>query len=921
MKFLRLLSYLSIVGLLITGSMTMKNKFLQFSDHAKYGIVSLELCYSNARQQQILTEWDKPGNYAYVRDYGADVVKGKNVGGIEMTQRQTAADFYFIFFYVLSLILLFKNYTKPFNPSFHVLNTWQFFLLSGLVMLAGLMDIAENIYLLQALELFKGKQQGNALMVFMPAFTKFLLLLSAAVLLVCWISFFKRLTAWGVALSDQLKLVLQISWVFRIVLIVLFVLFGFLYFSDQGQDLVVTINTSMMGTLLFLTAITILACLNWYLPKLYANDQLKPLALIAPAKANAGPASANAGTSIDYARFLGLLTFFIPAIGILKTMQLYHIPYLLDDVPAIVIFAAAIWVAIALLRGNLLVQFYNPTGKFSVKRYVATLLVILVCMVIFYFLKDCYQSPHLSLLSIDLFLLSFAFLITATFRSCIPAIDTIEVAPFIIGAGVIASLFFVAFNFGAVLFQLIAFNRFFTLSVVICAMIAYALIFSFLLILGRRVKIQLTTFLLLLSMLASSMWMSDFHKVYSEKRTFPKPETLTTYVRQWLDSRRTAINSFQEKTGTPYPVFFVNSYGGGIRASVWASLVVTTLDSVLTSRNAVDSADHNFERHVFSYSGASGGTVGFSLLSAIKSRAQAPLKSMNPNQLLSIFKHDYLTANVVGMFGRDVLMSILGANWYLDRARMQEIALERSLHANQMDYGAMLSQVWKKGSTDVPLLFSNTYDINTGKKGIIAPVSLDQDDFPSSLNIRKMMDTFGIDLKLSSAAFLSARFPYVSPTGKFDEKHHFTDGGTLENSGAETSLQVINVFLKVLNEPAYKDLKVLINLLSLSNSVASEDHPVPDKNMYEITAPVLGILKTVESNAVKADEVNRILSIKNGWCYYKLTPDEQKIHGVWPVLPLGWQISDDALAEMHESIKKQQPYIDMILDVFGKRQP
>jgi hypothetical protein len=176
-----------------------------------------------------------------------------------------------------------------------------------------------------------------------------------------------------------------------------------------------------------------------------------------------------------------------------------------------------------------------------------------------------------------------------------------------------------------------------------------------------------------------------------------------------------------------------------------------------------------------------------------------------------------------------------------------------------------------------------------------------------------------LDLPLSAAAFLSARFPYVCPTGKFDEKHHFTDGGTLENSGAETSRQVIAVFERVLAEDEFAGLNVTINVLSISNSILSVEYPTQDKNLYEVVAPALGILETISSNALKADTINKVMAARQkmkGWSYNKIQPTREMIAGNWPVLPLGWQISDHALEVMKKSIKDQRAKIENVLLVF-----
>ncbi|MGM9476161.1 hypothetical protein ACS5PU_07015 [Pedobacter sp. GSP4] len=937
MKLNKVLFLVAIVGLLVTGSMTSKNHHLLFSDSAHSGIISLELTNNDRLQYQIFSEWNRPGNYVFERDWKDPGESGKNITGVQTAKRQTYADFGFIFFYISVLILLFRYYYKLVLPTEDRISRSQFRLFSGAVILAGLLDVIENYHILQSIQLFErlnpqlpsmahaGEfiRNGVAAYVFYPALFKFILLILTLILFAWSISLFKRLTGWLSGLSVDMMFVLRLSWTFRIVLIVLFVLFALLNFSDQGQDLLITINTSFWGTIIFLLSISVLATLNWYLPKLYAGG-FTDLLLTVP-KGFAMPEK----DSVDYARLLGVLTFLIPAVGILNTMKQYHMPYLLDDVPVLIVLLVSLIAYRQILRYNTLDIFFEPNKVFSLSRYLTVMLVLFVLMVGFYFIRDTdvEQYGRLSYLALDLFLLSFAFLVSVTYRTKINLVKNIEVAPVVLVSGLLLALVFILFNIPSILFALTAEFRFFTLAIAIAALICYVLLFSYLLILGKRTKIQWITLLLLIGFLVSYVKMSDFHKVYTIGADKSEQQVaLSTHIRNWLTFRQAEIEGYAAKHGSAYPVFFVNSYGGGIRASVWATMIVGELDSRMLDAHGSRSIADDFQHHVFSFSGASGGTVGFSLLTADRlavNKGKASTRFYPKNS--ELYKHDYLTANIVGIFGRDVLMSVIGGNWYADRSRLQEIGFEQILRDKyNMDYSVALRKAWSKDNMELPLLFSNTYDINTGKKGIVSPVLLDKHDFPSCIFIQDLMRAKQLDLPLSAAAFLSARFPYVCPTGKFDEKHHFTDGGTLENSGAETSRQVIEVFKRILAEPEFQKLQVSINILSISNSILATEHPVRDKNLYEILAPLQGILKTINSNALKADTINNVLAWRNkndNWKYNKIQPTLERIEGNWPVLPLGWQISDNALKVMRKSISDQRAKIDTVLSVFGKLKP
>lgn len=969
MKRFKILVLLALIGLLVTGSMTSKNHHLLFSDHAPAGILSLELTKSNSEQYQIFSEWNRPENYVFERDWknpadsgavtktvviGREIINhepGKRIRGVDAAKKQTYADLGFIVFYVFSFILLFWYCYKKLLPQADRLARWQFLTFSIAVAVAGLLDFIEDFYIFQSISLFQQLnpkdpspalealfvKSGVAGAVFLPALFKFIILAITLIWFGWQMSFFKRLTKWLASLSGDLGFMLKVSWNFRIVLVVLLVLFGLLNFSDQGQDLLVSINTSSFGTMLFLLSISVFAAINWYLPKLYDDDSNDLTLMVSKGY------SITSQKSKYYARLLGVLTFLIPATAILGTMQQYHMPYLLDDVPVIVILFVTTLFYQQILKKDGFDFFFIKDGIFSVYRYVAIMVGIFILMVAFYFIRD-FDVEHygrLSYLSLDLFLLSFAFMISVNYRHQISLIRNIQVAPVVLISGLVLALVFILFNIPAVLFNLIAGFRFFTLAIVIAALICYVLIFSYLLVLGRRTKVQWITLLMVIGILVSYSKMSNFHEVHLVAANKNEPVALSDHIRKWLNDRRGEINTYQAAHGRAYPVFFVNSYGGGIKAAAWATMLVGELDSRVLDKNKSKRLKDDFQHHVFSFSGASGGTVGFSLLVTDRLHAKDSISSGNfyPGNS-GIYRHDYLTANIVGIFGRDVLMSMIGGAWYDDRARLQERGFETLLGDTLgFDYSAALSNAWKPGNTELPLLFSNTYDINTGKKGIVTAVQLEDNDFPSCIFVQNLIRDKKHDLPLSAAAFLSARFPFVSPTGKFDEKHHFTDGGTIENSGGETSKQVIAVFERVLSEQQFTGLKLSFNLISISSTIQATEYPVRDKNLYEILAPALGLLKTISSNALRADEINRIMVSRKleeksnqkgnaalppeggtveSWSYSKLQPTQEMIEGNWPVMPLGWQISDNALKVMKKSIANQRKKIDAVLLPFGE---
>ncbi|MBY0424268.1 MAG: hypothetical protein K2Q22_01415, partial [Cytophagales bacterium] len=200
------------------------------------------------------------------------------------------------------------------------------------------------------------------------------------------------------------------------------------------------------------------------------------------------------------------------------------------------------------------------------------------------------------------------------------------------------------------------------------------------------------------------------------------------------------------------------------------------------------------------------------------------------------------------------------------------------------------------------LLFSNSSEVYSGKKGIYAPVRLNRNHFPSTISIRDLLESF--PLRLSTAAFLSARFPYISPAGRLDSSHYFLDGGIVENSGAETALGIYQALEHVISkDTSLQKLKFQIYILSLKNSIDIGEGK-EKKKLFELTAPISAALNAggISELATKSDTLNKI---HLGYRYLSMRPisncPNEKI-----VLPLGWKISKYSLDFMYQSIYKAE---------------
>ena len=278
-----------------------------------------------------------------------------------------------------------------------------------------------------------------------------------------------------------------------------------------------------------------------------------------------------------------------------------------------------------------------------------------------------------------------------------------------------------------------------------------------------------------------------------------------------------------------------------------------------------------------------------------------------------------------------------------DRASAFEFALEAAgdrgssrnlLKENYLDH-------WKPNESS-PALVLNATDVGSGRRVIFSPftfgvansadkLSVDR-ALPLSQNdslvhfhgLRLSKDAKAqpfISLRLSTAAGISARFPWVAPAATVDaengtllesaRKIRLVDGGYVDNSGVETALDIREVLEKRISEiNANMDAKrasrtsdiekyprVVLKLIVLGGG----NYPTRTSfGLAETAEPIRALLSTRQSRAYVA--INRALRIMpptvhelsvHGVASKVVTSDLRiaKLQNQYYDLPLGWTIS------------------------------
>jgi hypothetical protein len=370
----------------------------------------------------------------------------------------------------------------------------------------------------------------------------------------------------------------------------------------------------------------------------------------------------------------------------------------------------------------------------------------------------------------------------------------------------------------------------------------------------------------------------------------------------WYDSRPDRAK--YEKAGRPYPVYVVAAQGGGIYAAYDTARLLGSLQDRCPA----------FAWHNFAISGVSGGSVGASVFVSLLQRKEAALQpnscepeAVTNRQLLKkngsladlsgrILDQDFLSPLESGLLFSDLLQAFLPVRVpLLDRSRALDRSLEESFDnptdvsgnvpARTADKANLLTQafIWHwNANASWPALLLNTTDVQTGRRRVMAPflVGEDTDQLLPVWPGEVLAGT-----KLSTGAFLSARFPWVTPSAWFKDLSggvtYLVDGGYYDNSGLATAQEIMRGI-----DQAGLGSKIATKLIILTGA-PSEPEPVGGLN--EMLDPIRAMLNTWSARPVEAiRSADRSLNMSAG------SPRRVRIvrlRGLLYGLPLGWRLS------------------------------
>lgn len=275
---------------------------------------------------------------------------------------------------------------------------------------------------------------------------------------------------------------------------------------------------------------------------------------------------------------------------------------------------------------------------------------------------------------------------------------------------------------------------------------------------------------------------------------------------EWLRARPEVRES-----NKPYPVFFIAAQGGGVRAAYWTSTLLAALEERYPG----------FTRHIYAISGVSGGSVGGAVFDSMyldwpergdkgcATRLTAGIHGLRACTAY-VFQWDLLGPPLSGLLLNDIPFGWV----HVRRATDLEEGLEYAWYGSTDNhrFEQPFQDLWRDRPYQVPSLILNSTSADNGHRIVISNLAAAKDQLTSEPDVEEILNR---PVRLSTATFLSARFPVISPeatlTSPDGSRFRLVDGGYFNNSGMATIAQLLRAVLPTVStgEFAEREQKLL----------------------------------------------------------------------------------------------------------------
>ena len=292
-----------------------------------------------------------------------------------------------------------------------------------------------------------------------------------------------------------------------------------------------------------------------------------------------------------------------------------------------------------------------------------------------------------------------------------------------------------------------------------------------------------------------------------------------------LDTRATG------KQGKATPLIFVATTGGGIRAAYWTSLVLDCAFEAAKAPDACPNGEHVADLaksdRLFALSGISGGSLGLAAYAAYLAQKQAG--PPEPGWVAKRLGGDALSGSGAWWLFVEIPRVFLQFRSPTDRAAILERGWEKEWPNGELGKG--LLELWRT-DRHTPLLLLNGTSVEDGCRFETSPLDANvetnggtppgckstepfdsghglpgtnvahRSTLPATRDLVDLLCHDTKDVRLSTAALLSARFPFVNPSARVEGRckkytttkpvAYVVDGGYLDTSGASPVVELMS---------------------------------------------------------------------------------------------------------------------------------
>ena len=244
------------------------------------------------------------------------------------------------------------------------------------------------------------------------------------------------------------------------------------------------------------------------------------------------------------------------------------------------------------------------------------------------------------------------------------------------------------------------------------------------------------------------------------------------------------VNDFDARFSENDTVYFIASYGGGLKANIWNQLILDTL----TNFNG-----RNILKNTVAISGVSGGSIGHAIFSGLYNKRVESHKAY----IRELSEENFLSLDIAYLMGKELFLEMIpGWVWpemgsVADRAKRAMRSFDEFVDGSpdmlKTTFRAFWAIIYRNEQQEgrfFPALIANAAATHA-QRGIACslylPPAMFDTTFYDSIDLLSFGDS--TSLPFLFAVSCTNRFPLFSPAAKVRGKGHFIDGGYFDNSG------------------------------------------------------------------------------------------------------------------------------------------